>query len=158
MMLQISKRVWSDGPKCDPCCVSSCSLSFPRTSQLQLLSLLEEEELVAMLYRRQGNSTLQDPTLELQAGEYLFLITTFYAFTCNKFYVFKNVLVRSLSLCLCVFCSCLLSFWGLSELAWERRSCCFVATVDKQQTSSSIVVCFCMIFILFLENTCNRAI
>jgi hypothetical protein len=37
---------------------------------------------------RQGNSTLQDPTLELQAGEYLFLITTFCAFTCNKFYVF----------------------------------------------------------------------
>jgi hypothetical protein len=37
---------------------------------------------------RQGNSTLQDPTLELQAGEYLFLITTFCAFTCKIFYVF----------------------------------------------------------------------
>jgi len=37
---------------------------------------------------RQRNSTLQDPTLELQTGEYLFLITTLCAFTCNKFYVF----------------------------------------------------------------------
>jgi hypothetical protein len=52
---------------------------------------------------RQGNSTLQDPTLELQAGEYLFLITTFCAFTCNKFYVFKNVIGSvSVSLSLCV--------------------------------------------------------
>jgi hypothetical protein len=41
---------------------------------------------------RQGNSTLQNPTLELQVGEYLFPITTFYAFTCNKFYVFKKII------------------------------------------------------------------
>jgi hypothetical protein len=56
LTFQISKRVFSDDPKCDPCCVSSCSLSFPRTSQLQLLPLsssLEEEELVVRLQPRQ---------------------------------------------------------------------------------------------------------
>ncbi len=47
-----------------------------------------------------------------------------------NFMFLKNLLVRSLSLCLYVFCSCVLSFRSLSELAWERRSCCFVATAD----------------------------
>jgi hypothetical protein len=67
----------------------------------------------------------------------------FSALSCATNFMFlKNLLVRSLFLCLCVFCSCLLIFWGLSELAWERRSRCFVATAHRQQTGSSIVVFF----------------
>jgi hypothetical protein len=46
----------------------------------------------------------------------------------------------------------------VSSLNGMEAFSCFVATADRQQTCSSIAVCFCMIFILFLENTCNRAI
>jgi len=49
----------------------------------------------------------------------------------TNFMFLKKLLVQSLSLCLYVFCSCVLSFWGLSEHAWERRSRYFVATADR---------------------------